>query len=212
MGLLDLLPQIKSAVVGPIKTVLVSLRTALDTTIHIVDTLKDIAEESVGIYHEIQHFDIDPKWQNRALSVPDAIQNVKDLFEAPGRIFIAVKDLVGRIRQQLAPIQAAEAEATAAIEEASGVEGFLLRIFPKLARALSRALARLLAIVGLVVQGLIDISNTFADIRIIVGEFRVALESLNHLDAVFLRQNKKRKSFVLKDGSTIRRRIPIGHS
>lgn len=211
MDLFNLLPAIKSAVVGPIKTVLVSIRTALETTIHVFDTLRAIADDSVGIYHEIQTFQIKPHWETRVLSVPDSIENVKDLMRVPQQIFIAIRDLVQRIRTQVAPVQAAEAEASAAIEEASGLEGSLLRIFPRLGGAIAKAIGKIVGAIGFIVQGLIDASNTLNDIRVLVGEFRVALESLNRLDAVFLRQNKKRKTFYLADGTPIRRRIPIGH-
>ncbi len=180
MALLDLLPGIKSAVVGPIRTVILQLRTAVDTLTHVFETGKEIIDDTVGIYHELQHFDLNPKWQIRVLSAPDAIQNVKDLTEAPGKIFLA----------------------------AGSVEGFLLRVFPRLARAIGKAIAKILAIVGLVAEGLIDVSNALADIKTFVGQFRVALESLNRLDAVFLRQNKKRETVRLEDGSTMRIRVP----
>lgn len=208
MALLDLLPAIKSAVVGPIRSVLLQLRTAIDTTVHVFDTLRGIVDDSVAILHEIQTFDLDPHFKIRVLSVPDALTNVKDLLEVPTRIFVALRDLVQRVRSQVAPIQAAEAEASAALEEASGLEGALLRIFPRLGGLVARAIGRILAGVGIVVQGLIDASNTLADIRTLVGQFRVALEGLNRLDAVFLRQDKKRQTLELKDGTKIRIRVP----
>lgn len=212
MALLDLLPGIKSAVVGPIRTVILQLRTAIDTLSHVFETCQAILDDSVGIWHEIQTFQLKPQWETRALSVPDAIQNLKDLSEVPAKIFIAVKDLWTRLRSKIVqPSTAAAEEATAAIEEAGNVEGFLLRVFPRLAKLVGRAIAKILAIVGLVVEGLIDASNALADIRALVGQFRVGLESLNHLDAVFLRQNKKRATLRLEDGSTIRIRIPRRH-
>jgi hypothetical protein len=175
----------------------------------VFETGQAIVDDVVGIYHEIEHFDLNPKWQIRVLSAPDAIQNVKDLSEVPAKIFIAVKDLWSRIKSKVAtPSQAAAEEAVASIEEAGTVEGFLLRVFPRLARLIGRAIAKVLAIVGLVVEGLVDVANALADIRVFVGQFRVALESLNHLDAVFLRQNKKRETLRLEDGSTIRIRVP----
>lgn len=212
MALLDLLPGIKSAVVGPIRTVILQLRTAIDTLTHVFETVQGIIDDTVGIYHELQHFELKPHWQTRALSVPDAIQNIKDLSEVPGKIFIAAKDLWTRLKSKVAqPSAQAADEAVASIEEAGSVEGFLLRVFPRLAKLIGRAIAKILAIVGFVVEALIDVSNGLADIRALVGQFRVALESLNHLDAVFLRQNKKRQTLRLEDGSTIRVRIPRRH-
>jgi len=212
VSLLDLLPGIKSAVVGPIRTVILQLRTAIDTLTHVFDTCQGILDDSVGIWTELKNFELKPHWHTRALSVPDAIDNVKDLAEVPGKIFIAVKDLWSRLKSKVAtPSQQAADEAVAAIEEAGTVEGFLIRVFPRLARLIGKAIAKILAIVGFVVEGLIDASNALADIRTLVGQFRVAIESLNHLDAVFLRQNKKRKTLRLEDGSTIRIRIPRRH-
>ncbi len=212
MAFLDLLPGLKSAVVGPIRTVILQLRTAIDTLTHVFETGQAIVDDTVGIIHEIQTFDVNPHWKVRVLSAPDAIQNVKDLFEVPGKIFIAVKDVWARIRSKvITPSQAAADEAVASIEEAGAVEGFFLRVFPRLARAIGKAIAKVLAIVGLVVEALIDVSNVLADIRTLVGQFRVALESLNKMDAVFLRQNKKRQTLRLEDGSTIRIRVPRRH-
>lgn len=208
MALLDFLPAIKSAVVGPLRTVLLQVRTAFDTTIHIVDTMHEIIDDAVGIIHEIKTFEIKPDWKTRVLSVPSAIDNVKDLIEVPARIGVAVKDLVTRLKSKLGPGVAAQAEAEAALEEASGLEGSLLRIFPRLGKLLARGIGKLVGIVAIVVEGIVDVSNALADIKVLVGQSRVALESLNHLDVVFLDQQKKRKTLRLEDGSTIRIRVP----
>jgi hypothetical protein len=199
----------KSIVVGPLRSVLISIRTALDTVTHIWETSLDTANLLRQAYEELRDFDLDPHWKIRAISAPQALDQIKTLGQVPARLFIAVRDLVQRVKAATATFKSPVAEATAAVEEAGALEGGFLRIFPRLAALLGRAATRLLAAVGLVVQLTIDVANAVNDIHTIAGQLHEAIQGLNRLDAVFLQQRNKRRIVELADGTTMK--IRIGH-
>lgn len=202
----------KSVLVGPLSRVLASIRTTIDTAIHIFDVVKETVEDAKSIYDEIQNFDINPHWKIRAISAPETVAHIKELAEVPTKIVIAVRDLSGRIREAVSTFKSPVGEATAAVEEAGSLEGGLLRIFPRLASLLGKAATRILAFAGLIVQLVIDVDNAVADIHTLVKQLRTALESLNHLDAIFLQQNNPRRIVRLEDGSTMKIRVGKLHS
>jgi hypothetical protein len=201
--------DIKSILVNPMRTLIVSIRQTIDTAIHIFDVIRSTIEDAIAIYEEIKTFDIDPKWKIRVLSAPEAIDGIKKIAQAPSRIFIAVRDLVNRVKNSIDAFKNPVAEAEAAAEEAGALEGGLLRIFPRLAALLGRAITRILAVAGLIVQLIIDVDNAVADIHTIVQNLRGTLEDLNHLNVVFLKQTNPRRTVILEDGTKMKLRV--GH-
>jgi hypothetical protein len=202
----------KSVVVTPFTRVVTSIRQTINTATHILEVVNETVEDAIGIYHEIKTFELKPHWKIRAVSVPQAVDNIKELAEVPTRIVIAVRDLVQRVRNSVEAFRNPVAEAEAAAEEAGALEGGLLRLFPRIAALLGRAISRVLAVAGLIVQLVIDVDNAVADIHTLVGQLRTAITSLNHLDAVFLQQNNKRRIVELADGTKMKIRVGNLHS
>ncbi len=147
----------------------------------------------------------------RAIAAPQALDQIKTLGEVPARLFVAVRDLVQRVKAAVETFKSPVAEATAAVEEAGGLEGSFLRIFPRLATLIGRAAARLLAAVGLLVQLVIDVSNAVNDIHSIAQQLHDAIQGLNRLDAVFLQQQNPRRTIKLADGKSMKIRIGSLH-
>jgi hypothetical protein len=204
--------NIKSVLVGPVSKLITSIRQTLDTATHILEVVKETVDDAIASYNEIKNFELKPHWKIRAVSAPQAIDNIKELAEVPTKLFIAVKDLWSRVKGSVDQFKSPVAEAEAAVEEAGALEGGFLRLFPRLAGLIGKAATRVLAIAGLVLQIVIDIDNAVADIHTIVLEIRTAIQSLNHLDAVFLQQNNPRKTVTLEDGSTMKLRVGKLHS
>jgi hypothetical protein len=199
----------KSIVVGPASRLMTSIRQTIDTAVHIFDVMKQIVDNIVQTYEEIKDFEIKPNWKIRVLSAPEAIDNVKELAKVPTRIFIAVRDLVTRVKDSISAFKSPAAEAEAVVAEAGSVEGFALRLFPRLASLVGKFITRILAIAGLIVQLVIDVDNAIADIKTITDGLRETVQSLNRLNVVFLKQTNPRKTVTLKDGSTMK--IRVGH-
>ncbi len=210
MALLDL-TGIKSAIVGPLSKLITSIRQTIDTAVHIFDVVHETINDAVEAYEIIKNFDINPHWKIRALSAPEAIDNVKELARLPTQLVIAVRDLVSRVKESISAFKSPAAEAEAAIAEAGTLEGGILRFFPRLTALLGKAITRVLAIAGLIVQLVIDVDNAIADIHTIVAGFKTAFEALNKLDAVFLQQNNPRKTVVLEDGTKMKIRVGSLH-
>lgn len=204
--------DLKSVLVNPVRTLILTIRQTIDTAIHIFDVVRQTVEDAITIYEEIKAFDINPRWKIRVLSAPEAIDGIKKIAQVPSRIFIAVKDLVNRVKNSVEAFKSPVAEASAAAEEAGSLEGGLLRIFPRLASLLGRAITRVLALAGLIVQLVIDVDNAVADIHTIVGQLREAVQDLNHLNVIFLKQSNPRRTVVLEDGSKMRIRVGNLHS
>lgn len=201
--------DLKSLLVGPASKLVNSIKQTINTAIHIMDTVRETCQDIIDTYNEIKDFELNPDWKIRAISAPQAIDNIKELAEVPTRLFIAVKDLVQRVKDSVAAFKSPAAEAEALVAEAGTLEGGLLRIFPRLATLIGKAIARVLAIAGLIVQLLIDVDNAIADIHTIARELKTAVQSLNHLDAVFLKQSNPRRTVTLEDGTTMK--IRVGH-
>ncbi len=201
----------KSVVVGPIRSLVTSLQTTIDTVTHVFETGTSIIEDVIAISHEIENFELRPHWKIRVISAPEALENIKELQRVPTRLYIAIRDLVSRIKSSIGGFKTPLSEATEAAEEASTLEGGLLRLFPRLASTLGRVVTRILALAGLILQAVTDVANTINDIKVIVGELKTVIESLNHMDAIFLQQNNSRKTVVLEDGSRMKIRIGSLH-
>jgi hypothetical protein len=204
--------DLKSVLVGPVSTLIVSIKQTINTAIHIFDVMQEIVDNVVDTYNEIKNFDINPNWKVRALSAPEAIDNVKDLIKVPTKLFIAVKDLVSRVKNSVNTFSNPAAEAEAAMAEAGGLESGLLRLLPRLANLIGKALARLLALAGLIVQVVLDVDNAIADIATISRELKTTVQSLNKLDVVFLKQSNSRRTVKLLDGGSMRIRVGKLHS
>ena len=201
--------DIKSLLVGPASKLITSIRQTIDTATHIMDVVKETIDDAIAAYNEITNFELKPHWKIRAVSAPQAIDNIKELAEVPTKLFIAFRDLWTRVKASVDAFKSPAAEAEAAIEEASALEGGILRIFPRLSALIGKAITRILGVAALVVQLVIDVDNAVADIHTIVLEIKTAVQSLNHLDAVFLQQQNPRKTVTLDDGSTMK--IRVGH-
>jgi hypothetical protein len=204
--------DLKSIIVGPVSRLITSIRQTIDTATHIFDVVKETVDDAIAIYEEVKNFELKPHWKIRALSAPEAIDHIKELAQAPTKIFIAVKDLVGRIRDSFRAFKTPLAEAEAAAVEAGALEGNIFKLFPRLASLVGRAITRILGFAALIVQLVIDVDNAVADIHTIVRGLRGIITSLNHLDVVFLQQNNKRRIVRLEDGSTMKIRLGKLHS
>jgi hypothetical protein len=201
--------DLKSILVGPASKLITSVRQTFDTATHFLEVLKETVDDAVSIYEQVKDFELQPHWKIRALSVPEAIENIKELGQAPTKIFIAVRDLWQRVKGSIDNFKSPLAEAEAAVEEAGALEGGILRIFPRLATLIGKAATRVVAVAGVIFQIATDVDNAIADIHTIVQQARSIIEKLNHLDVVFMKQTNPRRTVTLADGSTMK--IRVGH-
>ena len=201
--------NLKSILVSPVSRLITSIRTTIDTATHILDVVKETVDLAIEAYNEIKNFELKPHWKIRAMSPQEAIDNFKEVAKIPSQIVIAVRDLIARVKASVAQFRSPAAEAEAAVAEAEGLEGGFLRLFPRLASLLGKAITRILGIAALVVQVVIDIDNAVADIHTIVKGLHDVIQKLNHLDVAFLKQTNPRRTVTLDDGTTMK--IRVGH-
>jgi hypothetical protein len=134
------------------------------------------------VVNDIRNFDINPKWNSRVISVPKAVDQIKQLYEVPNRIIVDVKDLIEILKTKIEPMEV----------EPTDVEGL-----DELPLKLTKVGERAFAWVTLILDALLAIENAVADLNDIVDQLRQTLEDLQGLDALFLPQGRPKTTVSL---------------
>jgi hypothetical protein len=130
------------------------------------------------VVNDIRNFDINPKWNSRVISAPQAVSRIKELYDIPARVVGDVKDLVQILRQKIEPME---------------VEPGDVEALDELPLKLVKVGERAFAWVTLILDALIAIENAVADLNDIVDALRTTLEDLQGLDALFLTQGSTKR-------------------
>jgi hypothetical protein len=128
----------------------------------------------------IRHFDVNPHWKNRVISVPTMIENIQRFPELFHTIVDAGKDLVTQIKEKVN-----------AVPEANPEE---LELLPEKFAQFGEKIA---AWLGMFLDALTTIKQAVADLNTIVDSIREIREDLENLDGLFLTQKNPR---VYKSG------------
>jgi len=121
-------------------------------------------------YDKIVHFDIQPHWRSRVISVPKVMENIKQLAALPTQVIDAVKDLIQNFKTRMQNTELIEAG-----------EEFL------------PVLGQVFAIATLIAEILLAIRSTIDDLKTIVDAIKTVREDLENLDGLFLQQHNARK-------------------
>jgi gas vesicle protein len=125
---------------------------------------------------QIKHFDVNPHWRNRVISVPTAIENIQRFPELFTTIADAVKDLVSQIKEK--------------VSTAPEVNPDELQMLPEKFAQFGEKIA---AWLGMFLDALVTIKQAVNDLHIIVDSIREIREDLENLDGLFLTQKNPRR-------------------
>lgn len=208
MGLLDFIErkiiELLSPLLGPLRPLFTLFIRFRDNTIGILGAAQTLVSDVKTEYDQIKNFELRPAWKNRIISVPVAIQNIKDLAQVPSICADAFRDLVNQLRTKLQP-------ASFELDDLEGIED-LRGILGKLGGRLAAGFEKLLGAVALIIDALVTIRATITDLQTIVDQIRTVREDLENLDGVFLQQKNPRRIEHLSDGGSIKIRVGNLHS
>jgi hypothetical protein len=141
-----------------------------DYTIGAFEDAVALISEVEDEYDKIIHFDIQPHWRSRVISVPRVMENIKQLAALPQIVINAVKDLISNFKTRM--------QSTEVIEVGEEFLPILGQVF---------------AIATLIAEILLAIRSTIDDVKAIVDAIQTVREDLENLDGLFLPQHNARK-------------------
>jgi len=173
-----------STIGGFIKKAAGTLLQIVDQVRQIVGVFINIKDYTVGAFTEgmaliqdvetawddIVHFDLNPKWNSRVISVPKVFVNIKELAQIPQTVIDAVKGLIQDFQNR--------AELTEALEAGEEMLPVLGQIF---------------GIATLIAEFLLEVRKVIDDLKSIVDAIKTVVEDLSHLDGLFLQQKNPRQ-------------------
>lgn len=191
-------------VLGPFGKLIDKLKETYDHVVGILDAAEKLKDSIVGEVSGWKAFKQDVRFAQRVVQIESAIQKTRDLVQGIPAAWRSIVDLVKQFKQTITqetnPVE--EAEAAAQDVEEGGIKTLLTK-FPKLARALEKALG----VLAIVIQTLETLRSMIDDVQTVVDELRALRLEIEKLDTIFLSQSNKRKVLKLADGSSIRIRV-----
>ena len=140
------------------------------------DAVQKLISDVENEIDQIKHFSLNPHWQHRVIAVPRAIENIQRFPDLFTTISDRVKDLVEQIKSKVSAAPEVNPDEIEALPE-------------KAAGALEKAAAWL----GMILDALVTIQQTIADLQSIVDSIREIREDLENLDGIFLPQHNPRR-------------------
>ena len=178
--------------------------TLFDRIEHLIDSIKNEITE-------FSHWKEDVRFTSRVINIPKAVQQITDLIVGFKAAWQAILKLVQDFRQTLEGGEDPKQEATELAEDlgdAGNAGESLLKRLPKLARGLEK----LLGVVTLIVDAIIQWSDAVDQLQTIVDEVTRLREAIETGETIFLSQKNTRKSLQLAEGGSIRIRVGNLHS
>lgn len=131
--------------------------------------------------HHIENFKFDPKWKNRVINVPDAVEKTRDLItDIVGEVRDAFVSLVSNLRAIRHQFQ-------------SGIPG-----------ERGGGVTHVLDILNHIREAITEIDQTFRALGSFVDALRRAREEFEGLDSLFLQQGNTRVRLKLEDGGVLK--------
>jgi len=148
-------------------------------------------------------------FRTKLVSLPAAVDHIKDFFDQIRTAWQAVLDLVQELRNKFNVPGNPTEEAEQAIKDIQN-SGFknLLEKFPRLAKGLEKVLGAL----ALLLDALASISKAIDDLTAIVDATRAIREAVEEGGPLFLSQKNPRRLEHLDDGTPIKIRVGNLHS
>jgi len=170
-----------------------------DSTFGILTAGTHLVTSTEQAYGKIVHFQSNPAFRTRVISVPRVTKNLEELAKAPAKIIQAFKDLFAQLKNKIDP-------AAFNFEELEGLED-LRGIIGKLGSKFAAAFEKVLGFVTLLVDALVTIRAAIDDLQAIVDSVSIIVDDLSNLEGLFLPQSNPRRSESLSDGGSIRIRV-----
>ena len=153
----------------------------------------------------------DFNFKNKVINLPKAVDRTQDLVTeirtSYDDIVAIIKDVSETIKGGGNPEQEAE-EVAADLGDLSNIGESLLKKLPKL----SKGFEKMLGVVSLIVDALIQWSDIIDKLQTIVDTIRDVRLEIETGSTIFLFQGNKRKTVLLEDGTTMKIRVGNLHS
>jgi len=184
----DLVNRALSALAPTLMRVYNHIRQAIEKIVHLKSTLESmfgkIDNIIQGVEHEIreiEHFQFNPHWNTRVISVPRAIEQTQQLIQVPRQIADSIKDIVSLVKDKLNTPEELEPD-----EMESDLE--------HIAGKLGKGCEKILGWITLIVDAVLTVDQALDDLNTIVDGLRQIREEIEHLDSLFLPQSSTKKT------------------
>jgi hypothetical protein len=197
------LVQLLRPVLGPIRPLVQIFFKFKDSTFGILTAGQHLVDSTAQTYGKILHFQTQPAFRTRVISVPRVADNLEALAQAPQQIIKAFEDLFAQLKNKIDP-------AAFDFEELEGLED-LRGIIGKLGSKFAAAFEKVLGFVTLLVDALVTIRAAIDDLQAIVDSVSTIVDDLSNLEGLFLPQSNPRKTEQLSNGGSIKIRVGSLH-
>jgi len=150
-----------------------------DNTLNLFGNIQHLIDSVKTEVDGFRHFTANPHWKNRVISVPRAIENITSVWDIVHDFVTRTEDIVRLIKDRVQQVQAPEPDDIEAIERLPG--------------KLAKVGEKILGIATLIIDTLQTIEDFISDLQSIVDDIHQLREDLEHLDGIFLPQNKPRR-------------------
>lgn len=184
--------------IGPVKGLVKLVLKFKDTFSSVVDGMESIISTTQDIVAEVRTFSIAPHVKSRVVNIPRAVEQLKEFWTSLQDLGTEFKKLWETLK---AAATGSESEELSA--EADGIDEIkqgLTKIGGKLGRLGEKALVW----VGFILMIFSSFTSTIDAVNAILSDILTIVQGLDHLDALFLQQNNKRKTLTIapsKDGT-----------
>jgi uncharacterized protein Yka (UPF0111/DUF47 family) len=187
------------------------IKDGVQHVLSIADRITQLASSVRGEVDAFRNWKEDFQIKNKVINLPKAVERTADLVTEVRTswddILQIVKDVSETIKGGGNPEQEAE-EVAADLGDLSNIGESLLKKLPKL----SKGFEKMLGVVSLIVDGLIQWSDIIDKLQTIVDTVRDLRLEIETGSTIFLFQGNKRRTVVLDDGTTMKIRVGNLHS
>jgi uncharacterized protein Yka (UPF0111/DUF47 family) len=187
------------------------IKDGVQHVLSIADRITQLASSVRGEVDAFRNWKEDFQIKNKVINLPKAVERTADLVTEVRTswddILQIVKDVSETIKGGGNPEQEAE-EVAADLGDLSNIGESLLKKLPKL----SKGFEKMLGVVSLIVDGLIQWSAIIDKLQTIVDTVRDLRLEIETGSTIFLFQGNKRRTVVLDDGTTMKIRVGNLHS
>ncbi len=187
------------------------IKDGIQHVLTIVDRITRLAQSIKAEVDAFRNWKEEFQIKNKVINLPKAIERTQDLVTeirtSYDDIVQIVKDVSETIKGGGNPEQEAE-EVAADLGDLSNVGESLLKKLPKL----SKGLEKMLGVVSLIVDALIQWSDIIDKLQTIVDTIRDVRLEIETGSTIFLFQGNKRKTVTLDDGTVMKIRLGKLHS
>jgi len=179
-------------------------------TLTLLDRIQTLVDSIKSEVSAFRNWKEDFQIKNKVINLPKAVERTRALVTEVRDAWTTILDIVKQVSETVkGGDAAADAEEVAAdMGDLSNVGKSLLEKLPKLAKGLEK----ILGVVTLFVDALIQWSSIIDELQTIVDTVRDLREEIETGATIFLSQGNRRKTVVLEDGTRMKIRLGNLHS